>query len=54
MLIAPETLTALNPRARKSRHRLQALDADFDPAHHEAMFAMEMPGKDFLYSCFCV
>ena len=24
----------------------QALDAAFDPEHHEAMFAMEMPGKE--------
>jgi len=26
--------------------KMKALDADFDPAHHEAMFAMEMPGKE--------
>jgi len=24
---------------------LQALDQPFNPEHHEAMFAMEMPGK---------
>jgi molecular chaperone GrpE len=27
-------------------HKMKALDAQFDPAKHEAMFAMEMPGKE--------
>mmetsp|Transcript_13536 Transcript_13536/g.22332 ORF Transcript_13536/g.22332 Transcript_13536/m.22332 type:complete len:171 (-) Transcript_13536:69-581(-) len=27
-------------------HKMKALDQPFNPEHHEAMFAMEMPGKE--------
>lgn len=26
--------------------KMKALDQSFNPEHHEAMFAMEMPGKE--------